>query len=150
MEKGTKCLIPCFVMAATGTIILLCLFGCGKRITQTTRTEIKNDSLQISQNIELTQNATFSDIGSVRPFDTLKPMLYNGKWYYNTIIEFDKSISSVSVLKGNESLSYTGSGEKKKGKETFRRNKGHIVAIISLIVSIFALVYVLLKKYKIL
>lgn len=149
MEKGTKSIIACFIPAIT-ILLMSAIWSCGKRITSTTRTEIKRDSLSIENSIELTQNTTMANIGTLRPLDNSKPMLWNGKWYYNTVIDFDKSISSGSILKMNENLSYTGSEEKKKGKEILRTNKGHIVAIISLIVSIFALIYVLLKKYKIL
>lgn len=147
MEKGTKCLIPCFVIASTGTIILLCLFGCGKRITSRTLTEIKNDSLSIENSIELTQNATFNDIGSVRPFDALKPMLWNGKWYYNTIIDFDKSIGSVSVLKSNENLSYKGVEFDTFNKETQKTDYSNIWIGLSAVIGILFVLYLTLKKY---
>lgn len=147
MEKGTINLIGCTCLAIT---ILLCLFGCGKRITHTTRTEIKNDSLRIENSFELTQNATFNDIGSVRPFDALKPMLWNGKWYYNAIIDFDKSISSGSVLKGNENLSYTGSESQEKKKETVSNNKNLLWIGLSFVIGLLFIVYLNLKKYEIL
>ncbi|HJS00718.1 MAG TPA: hypothetical protein VJ780_07280 [Flavobacterium sp.] len=147
METGTKCLIQCFVMAATGTIILLCLFGCGKRTTSTTRTEIKNDSLRIENSFELTQNATFSDIGSVRPFDASKAMLWNGKWYYNTIIDFDKSVSSGSVLKGSENLSYTNSESQEKNKETQKTDYSNLWIGLSAVIGTLFVLYLTLKKY---
>lgn len=147
MSKYTKCLITSFILSI---VILSAVFGCGKRITSTTRTEIKNDSLRIENSIELTKNATFNDIGSVRPFDALKPMLWNGKWYYNTIIDFDKSISSGSVLKGNENLSYASSGEKKKVKEVESNNRNLLWIGLSFVVGLLFIVYLTLKKYKIL
>lgn len=144
MCKSTLHLIFCATLAIT---ILLCVFGCGKRITSTTRTEIKNDSLSIENSIELTQNATFNDIGSVRPFNALKPMIWNGKWYYNTIIEFDKSISSGSVLKSNENLSYTGSESQEKNKETQKTDYSNIWIGLSAVIGILFVLYLTLKKY---
>ena len=150
MEKGTKCLIPCFVMAATGAIILLCLFGCGKRITSTTRTEINNDSLRIENSIELTQNATFNDIGSVRPFDASKAMLWNGKWYYNTIIDFDKSITKNSNYGEFAAIKKVTHNERVKEKETQKTDYSNIWIGLSFVVGLLFIVYLTLKKYKIL
>lgn len=144
MEKGTKCLITSFVLAV---LILSAVFSCGKRITSTTRTEIKNDSLNINNNIELTQNATWSDIGSVRPFNALKPMLWNGEWYYNTIIEFDKSISSENAFKRSENLSYSGSEEEAKNKQTQKTDYSNIWIGLSLVFGILFVLYLTLKKY---
>lgn len=142
MEKATLNLIFCFSLAVT---ILLCLFGCGKRVTSIERIEIKKDSVRIENKVELTQNATFNDIGSVKPFDVKKPMLWGGKWYYNTIIEFDKSIKKGIEIKAGENLSYTGSESEVKNKNVKVSNT--IIGVI-FVLALFLFLYIYLKNWK--
>jgi len=147
MEKGTKNLIVCFLRAIS---ILCCVFGCGKRTTSTTHTSIKNDSLHINSSFELSQNATFSDIGTIRPFDPLKPMLWNGAWHYNTVIEFDKSIKKGIDIKANDNLSYTGSETDAGSKETQKTDNSNLYIGLSLVIGTLFVIYLTLTKYKIL
>jgi hypothetical protein len=144
MDTGTKSIVACFVL----TISMLLFFAsCGKRTTHTTRTNIRNDSLQISQSIELKQNATFSDIGTVRPFDASKPMLWNGAWHYNVVLEFDRSITSKSVLKGNENLSYNGSEFNTSQRVTEKTDRSNVWIGLSLVIGTLFVLYLTLKKY---
>ena len=144
METGTKTLIFCFSLAVT---ILLCLFGCGKRVTSIDRIDIKKDSLNVSKHYEFTQNITWSDIGSIKPFDELKPMLINGKWYYNTIIEFDKSIKSGIEIKAGENLSYTSSEKSEKTKKTESDNQNLLWIGLTFVIGILFVLYLTIKKY---
>ena len=144
MERGTKNLITCTFLAVT---VLLCIFGCGKRTTSFERTEIKKDSLQINNTFELTQNATFSDIGTVKPFDPLKPMLWGGNWYYNTVIEFDKSIKKGIEIKANDNLSYTGSESVAENKETQSNNRNLLCIGLTAVIGMLFVLYITLKKY---
>ena len=144
METGTKTLILSFALAVT---ILLCLFGCGKRVTSVDRINVKKDSLNISKHYELSQNITWGDIGSIKPFDALKPMLINGKWYYNTIIEFDKSIKSGIEIKANDNLSYTGSETSEKTKKTESNNKNLLWIGLTFVIGILFVIYLTIKKY---
>lgn len=144
MGKATINIIVCACLAV---FILMCLFSCGKRTTRTTHTSIKNDSLQISRSIELTQNATWSDIGSVRPFDNSKPMLMDGKYYYNVVLEFDRSITSGNILKANENLSYTGSEIVAKDKKTEKTDHSNFWIGLSIIIGTLFVLYLTLKKY---
>jgi len=146
MEKGTKNLIVCFLLA----ISILPWLGCGKRTTSTAHTSIKNDSLQINNSFELTQNATFSDIGTIRPFDPLKPMLWNGYWHYNTVIEFDKSIKKGIYIKANDNLSYTGSEANAGLKETQSNNRNLLWIGLTAVIGTLFVIYLTLTKYKIL
>jgi len=147
MNKSTKNLIVCFLLAIS---ILCCVFGCGKRTTSTKHTSIKNDSLQINNSFELTQNATWSDIGMVKPFDASKPMLWNGAWYYNTIIEFDKSIKKEIDIKANDNLSYTVSDADAVSKETKKTDNSNLYIGLSLVIGTLFVIYLTLTKYKIL
>lgn len=145
MEKATLNLIFCFSLAVA---ILLCLFGCGKRVTSIELVEIKKDSIRVENKVELTQNATFNDIGSVKPFDVKKPMLLNGKWYYNTIIEFDKSIKKEIEIKAGENLSYTGSGLESKKKETEKTDYSNSIIGVVFVLALFLFLYIYLKNWK--
>lgn len=149
MEKGTKCLITSFTIAIT-ILLTSVIWSCGKRVTSIERTEIKKDSIRIENKVELTQNATFNDIGSVKPFDAKKPMLWGGKWYYNTIIEFDKSIKKEIEIKAYESLSYTGSESIEKNKQTEKTDRSNVWIGFSFVAGLFFVVYLTLKKNKIL
>jgi len=147
MSKSTIHLIFCFLLAIS---ILCSVFGCGKRITSTKHTSIKNDSLQINNSFELTQNSTFSDIGTIRPFDASKPMLWNGAWHYNTVIEFDKSIKKGIDIKANDNLSYTGSESEAKNKEAVKTDNSNLYIGLSLVIGTLFVIYLTLTKYKIL
>lgn len=142
MNKATLNLIVCTIISVT---ILLCLFGCGKRVTSIERVEIKKDSISIKNKVELTQNATFNDIGSVKPFDAKEPMLLNGKWYYNTIIEFDKTVKKGIEIKAGENLSYTGSESEEKNKQVKKNNT--IIGVI-FVLALFLFLYIYLKNWK--
>lgn len=146
MEKGTKSIIACFILAIT-ILLMSAIWSCGKRTTSTTHTSIKKDSLQINNSFELSQNATWSDIGTVKPFDSSKPMLWNGAWHYNTIIQFDKSIKKGIDIKANDNLSYTGSDAEAGSKETQKTDNSNLYIGLSLVVGTLFVLYLTLKKY---
>lgn len=148
MDTGTKSIISCFTMAAIGTVILVCLFGCGKRVTSLERVEIKKDSIRIENKVELTQNAIFNDIGSVKPFDAKEPMLLNGKWYYNTIIEFDKSIKQGIEIKAGENISYIGSESIEKNKQVEKTDYSNSIIGVIFVLALFLFLYIYLKNWK--
>lgn len=149
MEKGTKNIIFCFVLAIT-ILLASTIWSCGKRTTSTAHTSIKNDSLQINNSFELTQNATWSDIGTLRPFDPLKPMIIGGNYYYNTIIGFDKSISKGIDIKANDNLSYNSSKAISAEKHTEKTDNSNLWIGLSLVIGTLFVLYLTLTKYKIL
>lgn len=145
MNKATLNLIVCTVLSVT---ILICLFGCGKRVTSIERVEIKKDSIHIENSFELTQNATFNDIGLVKPFDAKKPMLWGGKWYYNTIIKFDKTIKKGIEIKAGENLSYTGSESEVKNKQVEKTDYSNSIIGVIFVLALFLFLYIYLKNWK--
>jgi hypothetical protein len=149
METGTKTLITSFVIAIT-ILLTSGIWSCGKRIASTEKHYIKNDSLTISNHYELTQNATFSDIGSIKPFDALKPMIIDGKWYFNTVIEFDKSIKKGIEVKAGENLSYTSSESSETSKQTEKTDNSNLWIGLTFVIGTLFVIYLTLKKYKIL
>lgn len=145
MNKATLNIIFCFALAVT---TLLCLLGCGKRVTAIEHVEFEKDSIHIENIIKLKQNATFNDIGSLKPFDALKPMLIDGKWYYNTIIEFDKSIDSNFQIKADENLSYAGSESESKNKQVEKTDYSNTIIGVVFVLALFLFLYVYLKNWK--
>lgn len=131
-------------------VLIVLLSNCGKRITTIEKHYIKSDSLIIDNSVQIAQNTVLNDIGSVKPFDASKPMLWGGNWYYNTIIEFDKSIKSGIDIKANENLSYTGSESESKNKETEKTDYSNLYIGLSFAVGLLFILYLTLKKYKIL
>lgn len=147
MEKGTKCLITSSIIAIT-ILLTSGIWSCGKRVTSIERTEIKKDSIRIENKAKLTQNATFNDIGSVKPFDAKKPMLWGGKWYYNTIIEFDKSIKKEIEIKAGENLSYTGSENSESNRNTEKTDYSNSIIGVVFVLALFLFLYIYLKNWK--
>lgn len=147
MHTGTKTLIISLVSAIT---IICCVFGCGKRTTTYEKHYIKSDSLNIQNSTELRQNATWSDIGTVKPFDPLKPMLWNGAWHYNTVIEFDKSIKKGIDIKINGKYVHTNSEDLINKRDTERTDNANLYIGLSFVIGLLFILYLTLKKYKIL
>lgn len=73
-------------------IMLLLLSSCsGTRKVSNKQTTFKSDSLIIENKHILSQEIILNDIFILKPFDTLKPMMIDGKSYFNVIITKDKS-----------------------------------------------------------
>lgn len=145
MHAGTKNIIFCFVLAIA---IIFCIFGCGKRTTTYEKHYIKSDSLNIQNSTELKQNYTMANIGTLRPFDNSKPIILDGKYYYNVIIDFDKSIYSGIEIKANENLSYSGSESEKENKETVKTDNSNLYIGLSFVIGTLFVLYLSLKKHN--
>jgi len=144
MEKGTINLIVCAVIA----LVILC--SCGHRTTANEKKKIKTDSLNIENTRVLSQNITWSNIGSIKPFDALKPMIIDGKEYFNVSLHFDKSISTGTKIEGSENLSYTGSEITSKNKQSEKTDYTILILGIFTVVALFLFLYFYLKSLKLL
>ena len=82
---------PLLLSAIIAVIILLLLSSCGTRKVSNKQTTFKSDSLIIENKHVLSQEIILNDIFILKPFDTLKPMIINGKSYFNVVITNDKS-----------------------------------------------------------
>ena len=131
-------------------LLLLFFVSCGTRKTAKEYHTFKSDTLKVNNNYELTQNSMFNDILELKPIDNTKPIIINGKSYYNASILFDKSINNGIEIKGSENLSYSGSSEMSKSKNTESKNQNFLWIGIVFIIALFVMVYLILKKYKVL
>lgn len=82
---------PLLLSATIAVIILLLLSSCGTRKVSNKQTTFKSDSLIIENKHVLSQEIILKDIFILKPFDTLKPMIIDGKSYFNVVITNDKS-----------------------------------------------------------
>jgi len=84
-------------------LILLLLISCGTRKTSQQKTTFKSDSLSIENTRVLKQNIELRDIYSIKPFNALKPMIIDGKEYFNATIVYDKSkFDNFEVTEGEK------------------------------------------------
>ena len=97
---------PLLLSATIAVIILLLLSSCGTRKVSNKQTTFKSDSLIIENKHILSQEIILNDIFTLKPFDTLKPMIINGKSYFNVVITKDKSkINKTEDKTENKALS---------------------------------------------
>ena len=82
---------PLILSATIAVIIFLLLSSCGTRKVSNKQTTFKSDSIIIENKHVLSQEIILNDIFTLKPFDTLKPIIINGKSYFNVIITNDKS-----------------------------------------------------------
>lgn len=149
METGTKTIIGAFVPALS---ILFCLFciGCGKRITTTEKHYINKDSISINNSLELRQNASWSNIGSLKPFDPSKPMIIDGKQYFNVTFEFGNAVTKEVAVKANDNLSYEGSEKSGSKRESEKTDYSNLWIGLTAVIGTLFVLYLTLSKYKIL
>jgi len=83
----------------------------------------------------------------MKPFDVLKPMIIDGKEYFNVTFEFDKSISKELEIKSNKNLSYTGSESSESNRNTEKTDYSNIWIGLSFVIGILFVLYLTLKKY---
>ena len=131
-------------------ILLLLLFvSCGTRKTAKEYHTFKSDTLKVNNNYELAQNNTFNDILELKPIDNTKPIIINGKSYYNASITFDKSIKNRIEIKGSENLSYSGGSEVSESKNTEKKDNTILWIGIVFVIALFVFLWFYLPKLKI-
>lgn len=115
------------------TIILLCVIGCGcgSRKVET----VKRDSISINNSYQEGSKIVLGNTFTYRPFDSLKPMVIDGKSYKNVIITNDKS--KVVEKWKNRYITKTIVSEKEKKSE----KKDYTILIIGIIGLILIFLY---------
>lgn len=143
-------LMDAYLKTLKATLLILLCVSCGTRTVEVQKRTIKTTTLERNENIELKQNSTLNDILSVKPIDKAKPIIINGISFYNASILFDKSIKNGVEIKGSNNLSYTGGSEVSETKNTESKNHNFLWIGIAFIVALFVIIYLILKKYKVL
>lgn len=99
-------------------LILLLVIGCGTRKTSQQSTTFKSDSLTIENKRVLKQEIILKDIYSIKPFNVLKPMIIEGKEYFNVTIDFDKTNVIINTDEKLDSFKKGSVSQSEKNKET--------------------------------
>lgn len=129
-------------------LILLLLISCGTRKTSQQKTTFKSDSLSIENTRVLTQNIELRDIYSIKPFDALKPMIIDGKEYFNATIVFDKSkFDNFEVTEGEKVIRIETEKEV-KNKESEKTDYTILFISMFFILCLFVFLWFKLKSVK--
>jgi hypothetical protein len=103
-NKENDTMIIAFILAI---IIIVCLTSCSTRkvnkseIKETeTKTELiaENTKTEVSENTKIVDTSTTDEIEYI-PIDNSKPIIVNGKSYFNTKIKHSKKKNNISIVK---------------------------------------------------
>lgn len=100
-------------------LILLLLSSCGTRKVNKHNLDIKTDSISVDNKRILEQNSTFNEILLITPIDSLKPLIINGKSYYNAKISYSKNKAITLKTK----YEFKATTLKKEKKETIKETE---------------------------
>jgi len=112
-------------------LLLVISCSCGSRKVET----IKRDSISINNSYQEGTKIVLGNTFTYRPFDSLKPMVIDGKEYKNTIITNDKSVTKTKWK--NRYITKTIVTEKAKKTE----KTDYTVLIIGLVVLVLVFLY---------
>jgi len=126
-------------------LILLLLISCGTRKTSQHKTTFKSDSLSIENTRVLKQNIELRDIYSIKPFDVLKPMIIDGKEYFNATIVFDKSTFDNFEVSEGEKVIRIETEKEVKNKESEKTDYTILFISMFFILCLFVFLWFKLK-----
>jgi hypothetical protein len=127
-------------------LIFLLIIGCGTRKTTQQHNKFKSDTLVTENKRVLKQEIKFNDIYSIVPFDTLKPMLIDGKEYFNASIVFDKSIIKKYEKQDNEIKKQGSTVKTEKAKQTEKKDNTILFISMFFILCLFIFIWFKLAK----
>ena len=122
------------------------LISCGTRKTSQQKTTFKSDSLSIENTRVLKQNIELRDIYSIKPFDVLKPMVIDGKEYFNATIVYDKSKFDNFEVSQGEKVIRIETEKEVKNKESEKTDYTILFASMFFILCLFVFLWFKLKK----
>ena len=121
------------------------LISCGTRKTSQQKTTFKSDSLSIENTRVLKQNIELRDIYSIKPFDVLKPMIIDGKEYFNATIVYDKSKFDNFEVSEGEKVIRIETEKEVKNKESEKTDYTILFASMFFIAFLFIFLWFKLK-----
>ena len=126
-------------------LIIFLLISCGTRKTSQQKTTFKSDSLSIENTQVLKQNIELRDIYSIKPFDVLKPMVIDGKEYFNATIVYDKSKFDNFEVSQGEKVIRIETEKEVKNKESEKTDYTILFASMFFIAFLFIFLWFKLK-----
>ena len=137
---------PLILSATIAIIIILLLSSCGTRKVSNKQTTFKSDSLIIENKRFLSQEIILNDIFTLKPFDTLKPIIINGKSYFNVIITNDKSKITKIEDKIENKISSVKKESEVKIKESEKTDNTVLYIGLFFVLCLFIFLWFYLKK----
>lgn len=127
-------------------LIFLLIVGCGTRKTSQQSTVFKSDSISIENKRILKQEIELRNIYLIKPFDSSKPIIIDGKEYFNATIVFDKTIIE-KYDKDESKIINKGSTEKiEKAKESDKTDYTILYLGLFFILCLFIFLWFKFKK----
>ena len=139
---------PLLLSATIAVIILLLLSSCGTRKVSNKQTTFKSDSLIIENKHVLSQEIILNDIFILKPFDTLKPMVINGKSYFNVVITNDKSKISKIEDKTENKVSGVKKESETKTKQTEKADNTVLYIGLFFVLCLFIFLWFYLPRIR--
>ena len=127
-------------------LIIFLIVSCGTRKTSQQKTAFKSDSLSVENTLVLKQNIELRDIYSIKPFDVLKPMIIDGKEYFNATIVYDKSKFDNFEVSQGEKVIRIETEKEVKNKESEKTDYTILFASMFFIAFLFIFLWFKLKK----
>ena len=131
-------------------LIIFLIVSCGTRKTSQQKTTFKSDSLSIENTRILKQNIELRDIYSIKPFDVLKPMVIDGKEYFNATIVYDKSKFDNFEVSQGEKVIRIETEKEVKNKESEKTDYTILYASMFFFAFLFIFLWFKLPNVKIL
>lgn len=131
-KKGNKSIIISILLS----LIIICFFltSCGTRKVENQELEIKSSKMKDSSSIELIQELSLNDILIAEPKDKSKPMIINGKSYYNASVKIDKTKKIKTEKKEIKKSEKEKKSDRVKVKKTEREDYTFFVVIILILI----------------
>lgn len=140
-----KILWEIFLIKSVNFYLAVILIGvvtsCGTRKTKISHHVFKSDSIIVDNSVILSQNIRFNNIVSLKPINPLKPIIFDGKEYFNASIVFDNSeIKDFQIEQKNLSVDVS---KKKvdKIKETQKSDTSNLWIGIAFVLVIGLVIY---------
>ena len=100
-------------------VVILLLSSCGVRKVNNQKIDIKTDSISVDNKRVLEQNSEFNEILFIEAVNSLKPIVINGKSYFNAKISYSKNkIVTLKTIDSSKIVKL-----KKEKKESVKETK---------------------------
>ena len=134
-----------FYLAA---ILIGVVISCGTRKTKTSHHVFKSDSIIVDNSVILGQNIRFNNIVSLKPINPLKPIIFDGKEYFNASVVFDNSeIKDFQIEQKNLSVDVS-KKSMEKVKETEKSDTSNLWIGIAFVVGLFVFLWFYLTRIR--
>ena len=134
-----------FYLAA---ILIGVVISCGTRKTKTSHHVFKSDSIIVDNSVILGQNIRFNNIVSLKPINPLKPIIFDGKEYFNASVVFDNSEIKDFQIEQKNLLVDVSKKKVGKVKEKQKSDTSNLWIGIAFVVGLFVFLWFYLTRIR--